>query len=47
MLLPEIPAELGVPSNHRIGYVMLFGKPDVTYYRNVQPKAARINRARV
>jgi nitroreductase len=35
-LMPEIPDRLGVPKEHRIGYVMSFGQPTVVYQRTVQ-----------
>jgi nitroreductase/NAD-dependent dihydropyrimidine dehydrogenase PreA subunit len=35
-IMPELPARLGVPKEHRIGYVMSFGKPAVVYQRTVQ-----------
>lgn len=35
-IMPELPARLGVPTEHRIGYVMSFGRPAVTYQRTVQ-----------
>ncbi|WP_028578749.1 nitroreductase family protein [Desulfogranum japonicum] len=35
-ILPETPAKLGIPDDHMLGYVMLFGKPAVKYHRTVQ-----------
>lgn len=35
-LLPHMKTKLGVPDNHTDGYVMMFGIPDVHYYRTVQ-----------
>jgi len=35
-IMPELPSRLGMPKEHRIGYVMSFGKPAVTYHRTVQ-----------
>lgn len=43
-LTPEIPAGLGVPASHQIGYMMVFGRPDVVYRRTVQRDHAHINR---
>jgi len=36
MIIPEVCAELGIPSDHRIIYMMAFGKPAVKYHRTVQ-----------
>lgn len=44
LITPEILAELGVPDTHRIGYMMMFGKPDVTYHRAVQRDNIGVNR---
>lgn len=35
-IMPELPARLGIPTNHRIGYLMSFGRPAVSYRRTVQ-----------
>jgi nitroreductase/NAD-dependent dihydropyrimidine dehydrogenase PreA subunit len=35
-LLPEMKAKLGIPPDHVVGYVMLFGKPAVHYARTAQ-----------
>lgn len=35
-LTPEILAALGVPEDHRVGYMLVFGRPAVTYHRTVQ-----------
>ncbi len=39
-LLPEMKERLGIPSDHVIGYVMLFGKPAVHYARTAQRAAS-------
>lgn len=44
MIAPEILTKLGVPGSHQIGYMMVFGRPDVTYHRTVQRGPALINR---
>lgn len=44
LLTPEILKELGIPETHLIGYVMMFGKPDVTYHRTVQRDSTNVNR---
>jgi nitroreductase len=42
---PELGARLGIPASHEIVYVMLFGKPAVTYHRTVQRDAdLKVNR---
>ncbi len=43
-ITPEILAGLGVPDSHQVGYIMVFGRPDVTYRRTVQRDHAHINR---
>ena len=35
-MLPGMKSRLGIPDDHRIGYVMLFGKPAVHYARGAQ-----------
>jgi Fe-S-cluster-containing hydrogenase component 2 len=43
-ILPEFLAQLKVPANHTVGYMMSFGKPAVRYHRTVQRGGATINR---
>ena len=43
-LMPDLVAELGVPADHHLGYVMAFGKPAVEYHRTVPLRPAAINR---
>ena len=38
---------LGIPGDHIKGYVLLFGKPAVTYHRTVQRDEVQINRVRL
>jgi ferredoxin len=40
----DMYARLDIPSDHIIGYAMLFGTPAVTYHRTVQRDSAIINR---
>ena len=35
-LAPQLLKSVGVPENHDVVYLMLFGKPEVQYYRTVQ-----------
>lgn len=44
-IVPEMQEKLGIPKDHQIGYVMLFGKPAVKYFRTVQRDKAHIRRA--
>ncbi len=44
-IVPEIQEKIGIPEDHQIGYVMLFGKPAVKYFRTVQRDKATIRRA--
>lgn len=41
---PGLRDQLGIPENHSIGYVMLFGKPAVKYARGIQSEGSQINR---
>ncbi len=43
-ILPEMITKLGVPQDHHIGYMMVFGWPAIKYHRTVQRGDARINR---
>lgn len=43
-LVPELSEKLGIPENHRIGYVMAFGMPEVQYQRTVQREPARVQK---
>jgi nitroreductase/NAD-dependent dihydropyrimidine dehydrogenase PreA subunit len=43
-LVPESRTTLGIPADHVIGYVLLFGKPAVRYARTVQHRPALIQR---
>ena len=45
-ILPDLSRALGVPEDHELGYVMLFGAPAVRYHRTVQRGPARVNRVR-
>jgi hypothetical protein len=38
------PASLGIPEDHLIGYVMLFGMPAVSFSRTVQHRPTLIHR---
>jgi len=44
VIAPELLTKLGVPDSHHIGYMMVFGRPDVTYHRTVQRENMNINR---
>lgn len=46
-LTPEILREMGVPQDHVVGGVLVFGKPAVAYHRTVQRDDTRINRVRL
>lgn len=43
-LMADLTAELGIPDDHNIGYVMAFGLPAVEYHRTVPLRPAAINR---
>ena len=40
---PEVAAELGIPTDHTLGYAMAFGAPAVEYHRTVQRGPALVN----
>lgn len=42
-VLPDIRTRLGIPENHKIGYVMLFGRPAVKYHRTINRGPANAN----
>lgn len=47
-LAPHLLHKFGVPENHDVAYLMLFGKPDVEYHRTVQrDRDAKIRRLRL
>ncbi|MBN2596350.1 MAG: nitroreductase family protein [Marinifilaceae bacterium] len=41
---PELRMFIGIPKDHTIGYVMLFGKPAVKYARGIQSEGLKVNR---
>lgn len=45
-LVPALQQRLGIPDNHRIGYVMGFGYPAIRYERTVSRGKPRVNRVR-
>lgn len=42
-LFPDIGERLGIPRNHHVGYVMVFGRPAIGYQRTVERGPARIH----
>jgi nitroreductase len=45
--MPETLTAMGIPESHIIGYMMAFGKPEVTYHRTVQRTGNPINRIEI
>lgn len=45
-LVPELKDRLGIPRDHKIGYVMGFGLPAIQYERTIERGTPRINRVR-
>jgi len=43
-LSPEIKTQIGIPEDHVLGYVLLFGKPGVKFKRAVQKNEVSVNR---
>jgi nitroreductase/NAD-dependent dihydropyrimidine dehydrogenase PreA subunit len=41
---PKLRKHIGIPDDHEIGYVLLFGKPAVKYPRGIQSEGTHINR---
>lgn len=41
---PELRTLIGIPKDHTIGYVMLFGRPAVKYARGIQSEGLKVNR---
>ncbi len=41
--LPELKNELGIPEEHRVGYVMVFGPSAVKYQRGINRKTSSVN----
>ena len=39
----ELRALIGIPKDHTIGYVMIFGKPAVKYARGIQSEGLKVN----
>lgn len=46
-IVPGMRARIGIPEDHYIGYTMVFGRPDVRYYRTVQRKLEKLNRVKL
>ncbi len=43
-LVPELRNKLGIPAEHLVGYVMVFGKPAIQHQRTVEHGAANVVR---
>ncbi|WP_029916200.1 nitroreductase family protein [Pelobacter seleniigenes] len=43
-IAPGLQQRLGIPADHKLGYVMVFGKPAVQYQRPIQRGPARVSR---
>ena len=41
-IVPKMRSKLGIAEDHVIGYIILFGKPDVKYYRTAQKEQFNI-----
>jgi nitroreductase/NAD-dependent dihydropyrimidine dehydrogenase PreA subunit len=46
-IVPEMRIALGIPGDHALGYVMLFGKPAAKYRRTVQRAPANVRRLKI
>lgn len=43
-IAPELKTQLGIPVDHKIGYMMVFGRPAVKFARSVQRDSKALNR---
>uniref|UniRef100_UPI003216B2F2 nitroreductase family protein n=1 Tax=uncultured Draconibacterium sp. TaxID=1573823 RepID=UPI003216B2F2 len=43
VIAPELSYQIGIPEDHELGYVLLFGKPAVKYARSIQNKGLNLN----
>ena len=46
-IAPELKTAIGIPEDHTIGYMMVFGKPAVKYARSVQSEGLNLNKINV
>jgi len=44
VVAPDLGRQIGIPEDHVIGYVLLFGKPAVKFARSVQSEGLHLNR---
>lgn len=44
---PQLQRLIGIPEDHSIGYVMVFGKPAVNYARSIQSEGLKLNRIKL
>ncbi|MGQ1784048.1 nitroreductase family protein [Saccharicrinis sp. GN24d3] len=42
-IAPELKTALGIPEDHKIGYMMVFGKPAVKFARSIQSEGLHLN----
>lgn len=42
-IAPELKTQLGIPEDHEIGYMMIFGKAGIKYARSVQSEGLNLN----
>ncbi|WP_075590226.1 nitroreductase family protein [Labilibacter marinus] len=43
-IAPELKVAIGIPEDHEIGYMMVFGKPAVKFARSVQSEGLNLNK---
>ncbi len=43
-IAPDIKTQIGIPEDHVMGYVMIFGKPAVKYARSIQSDGLSVNK---
>ncbi|MCT4646454.1 MAG: hypothetical protein N4A74_15805, partial [Carboxylicivirga sp.] len=42
-IAPELKDAFGIPANHRIGYIMVYGMPAVKFARSIQSDGLHLN----
>jgi hypothetical protein len=43
VIAPEVLAAFAIPADHEIGYMLVFGRPDVKYHRMIQLDKVPVN----
>jgi nitroreductase len=46
-IVPELKMQLGIPEDHTIGYMMVFGYPGIKYSRAIQSEGLNLNKIKL